>query len=152
MAKLLPVLLMLLGLGGGAGAGWFLRPPPPEPDPAAQAEAPVPDVPMALHQITNQFMVPLVEGDSIGSIVVISLALDIPETAKAQIAQAEPRLRDRLLQVMFDHANLGLFEGMFTSNNNMALLRRSLLEAAQATVGPDLVKGVLITDILRSAI
>ncbi|MFN4058276.1 MAG: flagellar basal body-associated protein FliL [Roseinatronobacter sp.] len=151
MAKLLPILLMVLGLAGGTGAGWFLRPPPPEPDPEAAAAAPVPNVPMALHEIKNQFMVPLVEGNRIASIVLISLALDVPESAKAQVAQAEPRLRDRMLQVMFDHANLGLFEGVFTSNNNMGLLRRSLLEAAQATVGRDAVRGVLITEILRSA-
>jgi flagellar basal body-associated protein FliL len=151
MAKLLPILLMVLALAGGASAGWFLRPPPSEADPTAPMQTVAPDVPIVLHQMTNQFMVPLVEADRITAIMVISLALDVPETAKAQVAQAEPRLRDRFLQVMFDHANLGMFDGVFTANNHMAQLRRALLEAAQATVGQEAVRAVLITDILRTA-
>jgi flagellar basal body-associated protein FliL len=152
MLKLLPVILMVLGLLGGAGAGFMLRPPPPEPEQNAQPAAPVQAEPLSLHEMRSQFMVPLLEGDRVGAMVVMTLALDVVESAKDSVAAAEPRLRDRMLQVMFDHANAGGFEGMFTSNNTMALLRKSLLEAAQATLGSDVVRGVLITDILRSTI
>lgn len=150
MAKILPILLIVLGLVGGAGLGWFLRPPPPEPDPEAVAAAPVLPAPQASHEMRNPFMIPLLDGNRVAAMVVLSLALDVSESAKAQVAQAEPRLRDRMLQVMFDHANAGGFEGMFTAHNTMALLRQSLLEAAQATVGRDLVHGVLITDMVRT--
>ena len=37
MAKILPILLMLLGLAGGAGAGFVLR-PAPEPLPEGHAD------------------------------------------------------------------------------------------------------------------
>ena len=152
IAKLLPVLLVLSGLGAGVGAGLVLRPDPPAP--MAEGEIPpdpVPDQALALHEMRSQFMVPLVEEARVTSMVVLHLALEIPEMHKDMVAAAEPRLRDRLLQVMFDHANAGGFDGMFTANNTMALLRQALLETAQSVLGRDVVRGVLITDILRSA-
>jgi flagellar protein FliL len=151
IAKLLPVVLMVLGLAGGVGAGLALRPPPPELDEGEKAALPpAPDVPLTTHVLRNQFMVPLLEGERVTAMVVIHLALEVPEAQKAAIAIAEPRLRDRFLQVMFDHANGGGFVGMFTANNTMGLLRQSLLEAGQAVVGRDSLRAVLITDIVRS--
>lgn len=153
IAKLLPVLLVLVGLGAGVGAGLVLRPDPAPPD-ADQTEAiaarPLSETPLVLHEMGSQFMVPIVEGARVTSMVVMHLALEVSEPHKALVEQNEPRLRDRLLQVMFDHANAGGFNGMFTANNTMGLLRQALLETAQATVGADTVRGVLITDIVRS--
>lgn len=151
IAKLLPVLLMLFGLAGGVGAGLALRPPPPDPIEGEAAElSPIPEQLLTTHVVRNQFMVPLLEGDRVASMVVIQLALEVPEAQKAAIVTAEPRLRDRFLQVMFDHANGGGFDGMFTANNTMGLLRQSLLEAGQAVVGRENLQAVLITDIVRS--
>jgi flagellar protein FliL len=151
IAKVLPVILILLGIGGGVGAGLVLRPDPPAPDPEQAAAPPAAATSaLALHQMGNQFMVPIVEGARVTSMVVMHIALEVREDQTAIVAQNEPRLRDRLLQVMFDHANSGGFDGMFTANNTMGVLRLGLLEAAQAILGPDVVRGVLITDILRS--
>ncbi|MCC5993280.1 MAG: flagellar basal body-associated protein FliL [Rhodobacteraceae bacterium] len=158
IAKLLPVLIVLLGVAGGVGAGLWLRPAPPPPDAEAQAEtgAPLPlppDAPSqgtALFELHDQFLVPLLREERLVSVIVMSLALEVAPPALDLVRRAEPRLRDRLLQVMFDHANDGGFHGVFTANNTMTLLRRLLLEAAQDVLGPDVVSGVLITDILRS--
>lgn len=154
IAKILPVLLVVLGLGVGVGAGLALRPAPTEPTAEDAAEPPpaASDIALALHEMRGQFMVPLLEDARVTSMVVLHLALEVPEQHLDTVAAAEPRLRDRLLQVMFDHANAGGFDGMFTANNTMALLRRALLETAQSVLGPDLVRGVLITDILRSGV
>lgn len=153
IAKMLPLLLVVLGLGAGIGAGLVLRPDPPAPDDVAETAVPVPpDVALALHEMRSQFMVPIVDGARVTSMIVMNIAIEIPETQKASVAQNEPRLRDRMLQVLFDHANSGGFDGMFTSNNTMGLLRQALLETAQATLGPDVVRSVLITDILRSGV
>jgi len=155
IAKLLPVILVVLGLGAGVGAGLVLRPDPPAPGPDHdQAATPAPDMtaPVALHEMGSQFMIPIVDGARVSSMVIMHIALEIPEAQKALVAQNEPRLRDRMLQVMFDHANSGGFDGMFTANNTMSLLRQALLETAQATLGADMVRAVLITDILRSGV
>ncbi len=152
MSKLIPVLLIVLGLGAGLGAGLMLRPgaepaevaedhpPPPLPDQGA----------IGLFEFSNQFMVPLVTDERIVSVIVIRLGLEILEDSRPLVTAHAPRLRDRLLQVMFDHANMGGFHGSFTAHDTLGLLRNNLLEAAQATLGADVVFGVLITDLLRS--
>ncbi|WP_439562215.1 flagellar basal body-associated FliL family protein [Roseinatronobacter sp.] len=152
MAKLIPILLILLGAAGGVGAGLWLR-PAPEPSEAAAEDIPLVDpsqLDVTLFEMKNQFMVPLLEGDRIVSVIVMSLTLEIAGAEENAVLRNEPRLRDRFLQVMFDHANTGGFDGMFTSNNNMTLLRQALLETGQSLLGRDVVTGVLITDILRS--
>ncbi|MCL1628592.1 MULTISPECIES: flagellar basal body-associated FliL family protein [Roseinatronobacter] len=151
MAKILPILLMLLGLAGGVGAGFVMR-PAPEPLPEGEeVVAPPISAPVTeLYELEGQFLVPLVEGGRVASIVVIELALEIDDTANLAVAGKEPLLRDRMLQILFDHANIGGFDGMFTSNNNMALLRRALLDAATQVMGPRVVFEVLITNILRN--
>ena len=101
-------------------------------------------------RLEGQFLVPLVEDGRVASIVVIELALEIDDTADLAVAGKEPLLRDRMLQILFDHANIGGFDGMFTSNNNMALLRRALLDAATQVMGERVVFEVLITNILRN--
>jgi flagellar basal body-associated protein FliL len=150
MAKILPILLMLLGLGAGLGAGYAMRPTPePLPEEEVAVEVPAPAM-TALYELSGQFLVPLVEDGRVTSIVVIEVALEIDDTATDHVASKEPLLRDRLLQIMFDHANTGGFKGMFTSNNNMALLRRALLEGAAQVLQDGAVTSVLITNILRN--
>ncbi len=155
IGKLLPVILVVVGLGAGVGAGLMLRPDPPAPDPEQAAEQPVPeaaDIALVTHEMRSQFMVPIVAEARVTSMIVMNIALEIPDAHKALVEQNEPRLRDRMLQVLFDHANSGGFDGMFTSNNTMGVLRQALLETAQSTLGAEVVRGVLITDILRSGV
>lgn len=153
MAKLIPVILIVLGLVAGLGAGLMLR---PVPETETDAAEPVPIVPVpvpssiALFEFDNHFMVPLVVNDRVASVIVIKVALEISDAHRAMVVSHAPRLRDRLLQAMFDHANMGGFQGTFTANDNLGLLRRGLLEAAQATLGAEVIYGVLITDLLRT--
>ncbi|TVP72007.1 MAG: flagellar basal body-associated protein FliL [Rhodobacteraceae bacterium] len=153
MGKLIPLLLILIGTGAGVGAGFFLRPAPEPLDEESEMVA-APVLPegdtLTVFEFTNQFMVPLIAEDRITSVIVIRLALEVSEGQQAAVTANTARLRDALLQVMFDHANLGGFTGVFTDHSSLTHLRRSLLEAAQKTVGPQVVFGVLITDLLRS--
>lgn len=151
MAKILPIALMLLGLAGGVGAGFVLRPVPEAP-PDGQDTVPAPvEAPVTqLYELEGQFLVPLIEEGRVKSIVVIELALEIDDTANLAVADKEPLLRDRMLQILFDHANTGGFEGMFTANNNMALLRKALQDACTQVMGDGVVYEVLITNILRN--
>jgi len=169
--KLIPVLLALLGLGAGVGAGFALRPagdaPPAEghgeeapADAHASgghgAEAPA----EAGHdagaeegapeyvKLNNQFVVPVLEGGRVVSMVILSLNLEVGAGQSEAIYAREPKLRDAFLQVLFDHANAGGFRGSFTDGSNLVILRRALLEKAR-TVAGEAVLDVLISDIAR---
>ena len=151
MAKILPILLMLLGLPGAWGAGFCCAPRPPRsrakslrPPPI---EAPVTD----LYELEGQFLVPLSRMGASAPSWSSNWRWRLTMPPALTVADKEPLLRDRMLQILFDHANIGGFEGMFTANNNMALLRKSLLEAATQVMGDDVVFEVLITNILRNS-
>ncbi|HHX90134.1 MAG TPA: flagellar basal body-associated protein FliL [Paracoccus sp.] len=149
MKKLLPVILALVGLLAGAGAGWTLR-PAAERGPASGAAShysPAPDNTVTL-RLPGQFVVPILEEGRVRMMVVMSLALELAEGHNISLQRQEARLRAVLLQVMFDHANTGGFEGVFTSGEALLLLRRTLREAARAELGPAL-HDVLITELLR---
>ena len=89
IAKLLPVLLLLVGIGAGIGAGIALAPPPEEVEFAegqenvadtedtAEKEAESEDVlPNDFIKINNQFVIPVVERDQLRALVVMSLTLE----------------------------------------------------------------------------
>lgn len=153
--KFAPVFLILCGLGGGVGAGWALRLAPEETPPPAEAQpaepAPATDEAAALPEyvkLNNQFVVPVLQEGRVVSMVIMSLNLEVSPGTNEQVYAREPKLRDAFLQVMFDHANAGGFNGAFTDGSNLILLRKALLEAAQSAVGI-IVKDVLISDIVR---
>jgi len=150
--KLLPVVLVLVGLGAGAGAGLALRPAPtPEPESGEAKpveETPAPETLPEYVKLSNQFIVPVVEGGRITAMVILSLSLEVTTGSTADVYQREPKLRDMFLQILFDHANTGGFRGSFTDAANLVILRANLLEAAR-TILAERVTNVLITDIVR---
>ncbi|TGD41952.1 flagellar basal body-associated protein FliL [Pseudotabrizicola sediminis] len=158
MRKLLPLLLIMIGAGAGLGAGLYLRPAPPvaegETDPAAEGDAHAAGARQSPEQLpefvklTNQFVVPLVEKNQIASLVIISLSIEVTPGGTDQVYAKEPKLRDEILQRLFDHANTGGFRGTFTDADNLVILRNGLTEVARDVLG-NIVKTVLITDIIR---
>jgi hypothetical protein len=166
--KLLPILLVLLGLGGGAAGGYFLR-PEPEPEatveeegapaatcaPTGDAGAEIAETPDAAAQVeyvklNNQFVVPVMNGGDIRSLVILSLSVEV-EAGQAEVVYTrEPKLRDAFLRVLFDHANTGGFDGSFTESGTIESLRRGLRAAAREIIGPTS-RDVLILDIIRQA-
>ena len=168
MGKILPVLLALVGLGAGVGAGIALRPAPePAENTSSEAEAamenPAPaegEAPVSEGQdpaenansefvkMNNQFVIPIVAKEKVSALVVMSLSLELETGGTEIFFQREPKLRDAFLQVLFDHANSGGFDGVFTQGQKLENLRRALLEMARKIMGPS-VKDVLVTDLLR---
>lgn len=169
MKKLLPVIFLLIGLGAGIGAGVVLSPSGGKDSAKtekAEAKADKPkektakakdkdkgkdgkkDSDFEYMKLTKQFVVPVVESDRIAALVTMSLSLEItPGMTEAFYAQ-EPKLRDGFLQVMFDHANTGGFDGAFTQSDNLMVLRKALLETARRDLGDD-VSQVLIMSVTR---
>lgn len=169
---ILPLLLALIGLGGGIGAGIYLRPPhgaaevtanpcgdaggSSDPGTIASGEGSG-DASKhggegaAAHdyvKLNNQFIVPVVGTGKVSGLVVLSLSLEVKAGTRDTVFAIEPKLRDVFLQVLFDHANSGGFDGAFTDSNRLDVLRHSLLEAARKVIA-DRVYDVLITDIVR---
>ena len=62
--------------------------------------------------------------------------------------QLEPKIRDRFLQVLFNHANNGGFAGNFTDFRYMKSLKDELLRNAQVVAG-NAVTDILILDLVR---
>ncbi len=172
LGKLIPLFIALIGLGGGIGAGLALR-PAPEPVAVADGTCPcdcgtpgAPDAATAqagatadhagedgeattdFVKMNNQFVVPVVQDESIAALVVMSISFEVPTGGSEKIYQREPKLRDLFLQVLFDHANAGGFDGAFTAGPNMRALRTALLESARSELGNN-VDDILITDIAR---
>jgi hypothetical protein len=159
MGKILPVIMALIGLAAGTGGGYVLRPAPADPTPSgessdahashsatttAETAAPAHDY----VKLNNQFVIPVVESGQIAALVILSLSLEVAVGGSEHVYAVEPKLRDNLLQVLFNHANVGGFRGAFTESRNMDTLRSALLEAARTTLG-NTVSNVLIADIVR---
>lgn len=163
---ILPVGLLLLGVGGGVAAGLLLGPDPATPDAQTDPAEPQPeptegettapsesggaptDGTTEYVRLNNQFVVPIVRGGSVRSLVVMSLTLEVDTGQNGAVFDREPRLRDSFLQVLFAHANAGGFDGSFTEALAMDPLREALNEAAVAVLGA-VVRDVLIVDITR---
>lgn len=176
MRKILPIVLALLGLAAGVGAGYVLRPPPEDAAPAAAESCTGADCPPpqegAAHppekeagpateggkeksegdpeyvKLNNQFIVPDMRDGKVISLTVLSIGIETVPGGTEKVFDAEPKLRDTFLQILFDHANAGGFRGDFTSAGKMEDLRRALLEGARSVLGPD-ARAVLISDIMR---
>jgi len=172
MKLLLPLILLLFGIGGGVGAGIFLIPPPVEPEialgpcgelPGADsdvvhaedghqtADAPVAPAGRDYARINNQFVVPLVSDGRVTALMVMALSVEVLSGSQDLVFTHEPKLRDAFLQVMFDHANIGGFDGTFTSSSNMNSLRNALRSAARDALGSQ-ITDVLIVEIVRQDI
>lgn len=155
--KLLPLVLLLIGVGAGVGAGIYLRPAPQASDvmkddgivakKAGQKDTGS-DPAREYVKMNNQFVIPIVNGDTVEALVVMSLSLEVPAGQKDAIYSREPKLRDSFLRVMFDHANVGGFDGAFTDANTLNVLRGALREAARKDMGEQ-VTDVLIVEIAR---
>jgi len=163
LKKILPIVLLLIGSGVGVGAGMALRPEPVQPEMTTEEEKaeaekveekepfgpdnPAPE--MDYVKLNNQFVVPIVKDRVVVALVVLALSLEVPDGNSEGVFRHEPKLRDSFLQVLFDHANIGGFDGAFTEANNLAVLRRALREAGQKDLGVDVVHDVLILEIAR---
>ncbi|MFT5741963.1 MAG: flagellar FliL protein [Paracoccaceae bacterium] len=167
MKKLLfPLVLLFVGIAGGVGAGLFLFPPSHDemvenpcgelPDGEGHSSDIASDDPeeatdpegSEYARLNNQFVVPVVKDGRVSALVVLSLSVEVPVGGKEFVFSQEPKLRDEFLQVLFDHANMGGFEGAFTSSQNMGLLRSALRDSAIGVVGAR-ITDVLIADIVR---
>ncbi len=169
MKKLLPIILVLLGAGVGIGAGIALAPAPETEQTAAACDGddcengpsdlPPPE-PMETEydpeqvwdyvKLPKQFVVPVIKKDKVRALVVLSLSLEVEAGQSDLVLSRVPKLRDGFLQVLFDHANSGGFDGAFTTGRSMADLRGELHEVAVRYLG-GIAETVLIEEIVKQS-
>lgn len=164
IAKLMPIILALVGSGAGMGAGLYLRPPAElveisyedkkdaKEDSHAKADKSKEDYSAAdseYVEMSNQFVIPVVKDRNVSAMMIISLSIEVPPGQQQAVFAFEPKLRDSFLQVMFDHANMGGFAGAFTNATTLGNLRNALREVAQRDAGKDNITDVLILEIAR---
>jgi len=164
MKKLLPLFLFLVGTGSGITAGIFLAPEEAEEvgleidlgvqiDDRSTEEQKAEDSEVSLNheyvKLSNQFVVPVIEGNRVASMVVASLSLEVALGKAEEVLEYEPKLRNEFLRIFFDHANVGGFNGAFTEISNLDSLQTALTEVAQKTIGAEMISDVLIFEIAR---
>lgn len=172
MKKILILLIPLVALGGGIAGGAILRPAPVPPKTSEHeeetsgtadkheaassdhgasaghggAEASGP----AWFTFPAPFFVPLMRNGDMGAMIILTLSL---ETQAAQIEtmnKQQHRLRDALLRELMIHANTGGFDGNFTTEPALRVLRERLLKAVRGATDLQ-IDQVLIEGIARQA-
>lgn len=116
-------------------------PPPAEPGEADAAAA------TAWFKFPQQFFVPVLHGGHLDSTMILSLSVEMPETASEEVYAHEIKLRDALLRQLLIHANTGGFDGNFTTEAHLRKLRAELTATAR-TIVPRIGE-ILIGDIAR---
>lgn len=164
--KLLPFVTVLIAALGGMAAGSVLRPAEigsgtdGAPDAAlhggedsakdmaasgaAESEA------KAYFRFPTQFFIPVMHGDRLDGMMVLSLTVEMPEGHEEDIYAQEFRLRDAFLRSLLIHANTGGFDGNYTIEPRMRRLREALMNTAFEIAG-EKITDVLIEDIARQA-
>ncbi|MDN5569449.1 MAG: hypothetical protein L0G27_12010, partial [Paracoccus sp. (in: a-proteobacteria)] len=83
-----------------------------------------------------------------GDLMILTLTLQTDGASLEALRKKEHALRDALLRQLLIHANTGGFDGNFTADRNLVMLRQDLLKAAAGVTDLPL-KAVLIEDIAR---
>ena len=144
MRLLVPVLIVVLAIVAGGGAGFMLR-ETPEVD---EEIAAVPSETLDFARLNNQFVVPVIDRGRVAAMVILSLSVAVESGETEAVFAQEPRLRDAFLQTLFNHANMGGFDGNYTESGSMTLLRGALRETAQRILGA-VAQDVLVVEIVR---
>ncbi len=156
MKILLPAVLSLVGLGAGAGAGYFMPVDSSQlPFGKGHDESSIDMLEHTEHateivKLNNQFIVPVIEDNGESSLVILSLSLEVSEEQSERVFDLEPRIRDGIMKVLFEHSSHGGFSGRYYSEDKMSVLRKYLLQSAQSVMGEGVQK-ILITDLVRQA-
>jgi len=131
-----------LAIGGGAGSYWYMAPAGSAPASLVQSGD------HAFIDMERKFVVPLVRGNRVRSLVVIDLRLEVRSGAETRAQELKPKVRDLFLDTLYAMAVAGAFDGDLYSNNVQGEMRARLLEAAQRVLQDD-ATAILIGELLR---
>jgi hypothetical protein len=102
----------------------------------------------AFVDMERKFVVPLVRGSRVRSLVVVDLRLEVRSSAETRAQELKPRIRDLFLDTLYEMAVAGAFDGDLYSNNVQGEMRARLLEDARRVLQDD-ATAILIGELLR---
>jgi hypothetical protein len=144
MKRSLAVIGVVLGLavGGGAGSYWYMAPAGDAAASLLRSEH------HAFIDMERKFVVPLVRGNRVRSLVVVDLRLEVRSAAETRAQELKPKIRDLFLDTLYEMAVAGAFDGDLYSNNVQGEMRTRLLEDAMQVLQDD-ATAILISELLR---
>jgi hypothetical protein len=144
MKRSLAVIGVVLGLavGGGAGSYWYMAPAGDAAASLLRSEH------HAFIDMERKFVVPLVRGNRVRSLVVVDLRLEVRSAAETRAQELKPKIRDLFLDTLYEMAVAGAFDGDLYSNNVQGEMRTRLLEDAMQVLQDD-ATAILIGELLR---
>ncbi len=164
IAKLVPVVFLLLGMAAGASTALFMEKSgipagdaTTAPDSKTLEKGAEKGIPTdgkegpeekEYVRLANQFVVPVIERGKIRSLVVLTISIETSPGHQEDIFARQPKLRDSFLEVLFDYSNTGGFAGAFTNTTALQSLKAELTKVARRELG-EFVDAVLIEDIMR---
>jgi flagellar protein FliL len=150
MKLALAVIGVALGLvvGGAAGSYWYLTSTHGAVAMESASASAVASDDHAFIDMERKFVVPLVRGNRVRSLVVIDLRLEVRSGAETRAQELKPKVRDLFLDTLYAMAVAGSFDGDLYSNNVQGEMRARLLEAARQVLQDD-ARAILIGELLR---
>ncbi|MEM1386036.1 MAG: flagellar basal body-associated protein FliL [Pseudomonadota bacterium] len=146
------ILLVLCSLGAGAFGVFYFAPQLGffESDVPAEeiAEDDASQDDFAYLPMNNQFIIPVIEDESIESLVVLTITLETFADQTETVYERQPKIRATILRTLLTYSNIGGFSGNFTSDMRMDRLNTLLRDSVALEAGT-LVNDVLIQDIAR---
>lgn len=155
MNKILPIIIILIAVAGSGFAAMQLRGGGPKSD-AAHGEGDVkeahheePKPALAYFKFQRDFIVPVMQGKTVESLIFLSLTLEMDESRVEYARPKEPKLRDSFMQTLMGLSHEGAFDGDITSPELYQEIQSRLIDAAREVIGDEEVSAVLITDFAR---
>lgn len=102
----------------------------------------------AFFDFSRNFLIPVMEGSSVGAIALVNVSVEIPYAAQESVKSREPRIRDAFMKSFLALSHEGYFAADITDPNVYETIQTRLMETAKATVDPE-VRSVLIIDFSR---
>jgi len=96
----------------------------------------------------RQFVVPVMKGGRIESLVLLNLNLELGPDAPSNAYTLEPKLRDSIMRELLALSHSGVFANDLTSADTYDKLRAALLLASESVITEG-VENVLILDLAR---
>ena len=102
-------------------------------------------------KFSRPFIVPVLNSSGRNFVIMMDINIEAPSSATQSAYEKEPKLRDVMLQTLFNLSNEGTFGENLLVENNMDDLREKLLEAAQSVIGED-AQNILILNISKQRV
>lgn len=165
MKSILPIILVLLAVGGAGFAAKTVRGAPEVEDGAHNLEEGGVHDPkkakkagdkgdgygsgnVAYYRFKRDFIVPVMRGNSVDSLVLLRVSVEMDPDKLEVFRPKEPRIRDAFMQTLLSLSHDGLFKGDITAPNVYQTIQSRLTETANANMD-DEAKAVLIVDFAR---